>query len=410
MVYRLLQEKVRKEVNMRACIRHNRLMKRKCPICNSNDLELLAELNEERMGRKFNHFLSEKLSICKECGFIFASPSIGQDEFNAYYNDQITYFNAEETYSIYDRIKIISRYLKKEDVVAEIGGNLQGRFRRELETMCSGYYSFDINESARNTIAEIDRISVVDVLVSYYVLEHIVDLNEFIDQWKTHLKEGGYFIIEVPDANKYYYDTAALSLTEHVNHFTPESLGMLMNKHGFDIIEINRRNASRSFGFVCVLKKCRESLLCNYEKGNRIRYQINKSLIQDGLVLANKLKGNLSKTVRSIHEYLERGGVFLGCASNLLHSIYEEYIANYSCFKGVIIDEDIRKKEFDLPYEVFTSKELLEKGGFETMRTLVICSEERVKSVLDTLEAYEIDLEKISVFYIDGKYMLKSIN
>lgn len=171
-----------------------------------------------------------------------------------YYNDALTLYNAEESYSVPKRLNVLRRFVSADSLIAEIGGNTQGGFKKSLESMCSKYYSFDINESACNSSSE-EEIPIVDLICCYYVLEHIVNLNEFIEIWGQHLAINGYFVIEVPDLNKYYYDVNALSLTEHVNHFTPEALSRLMTNHGYALVNFSRGNASREFGFVSVFKK-----------------------------------------------------------------------------------------------------------------------------------------------------------
>lgn len=379
------------------------MVTRKCPICTSGESQLIGETDEIRMGYNNDYHLYEKICVCSQCGFVFSTPTATQEAFNEYYNDQITYYNADETYSVDSRIQLIKKYLGHDDIFAEIGGNQQGLFRSMIEEYGKEYISYDINKNANNTIINVNEMKTVDVIASYYVLEHVVDLEGFIEQWNSFLKDDGCFIIEVPDASFYYSDTSSLSLTEHVNHFTPITLTMLMARYGLQLVEISKKYSSTSFGFVGVYKKTNKA---GYNMGE-IQYRVNKCIIEEGLAIVMEDKDNLQSTVTNIVNFASWGGVVLWCASNMLQTIYAECLNIVTHFDVTVIDEDPRKKEFNLNYKVISSKEAKSKGVFEKKKYLVICSEERIDSILKTLDEYEV--VNMCMYYVDKHCKLKKI-
>jgi SAM-dependent methyltransferase len=69
------------------------------------------------------------------------------------------------------------------------------------------------------------------------VLEHICDLQDFGRSLNLLLDMNGILVIEVPDSrtNMVGFDYALWE--EHVNYFTPETLGAFLHAHGFEPID-----------------------------------------------------------------------------------------------------------------------------------------------------------------------------
>jgi len=78
------------------------------------------------------------------------------------------------------------------------------------------------------------------LVVTRQVLEHIVDLTNFLSAISEALSDQGGLVIEIPDAdwNLDYLDYALWE--EHVNYFTRDSLRNLLNLHGFRILHCER--------------------------------------------------------------------------------------------------------------------------------------------------------------------------
>lgn len=78
----------------------------------------------------------------------------------------------------------------------------------------------------------------MDVVLSFYALEHIPHLAEILADVRALLVEGGYFYFIVPDM---YQNAADFVVADHVNHFSRQSLWRLMADNGFTDIDIDDR-------------------------------------------------------------------------------------------------------------------------------------------------------------------------
>lgn len=76
----------------------------------------------------------------------------------------------------------------------------------------------------------------MDVVLSFYALEHVADLHEAISNIKKLLKPGGIFYFLVPNV---YQNTADFIVADHINHFSRSSLSVLLSRNGFTDIDID---------------------------------------------------------------------------------------------------------------------------------------------------------------------------
>ena len=94
---------------------------------------------------------------------------------------------------------------------------------------------------ARVEDADLSKIGQVDVVVSFEVIEHLFRPADLPLQAARLLKPGGLLVLSCP--NGLGFDIAMLGPrsqavdAEHVNLFNPESLAMLLDSAGFDVVE-----------------------------------------------------------------------------------------------------------------------------------------------------------------------------
>jgi SAM-dependent methyltransferase len=84
----------------------------------------------------------------------------------------------------------------------------------------------------------------MDVVLSFYALEHVADLHDALDNIKNMLKVGGDFYFLVPNV---YKNTADFIVADHVNHFSKVSLYHLLSQHGFSNIDIDEEVHESAF-------------------------------------------------------------------------------------------------------------------------------------------------------------------
>lgn len=78
-----------------------------------------------------------------------------------------------------------------------------------------------------------------DAIMSFQVLEHIEDVEDFLKNAYIVLKEGGVGLINVPNGQLIFERGLFHQIiTQHINYWTPFSLSMALTNAGFDILEI----------------------------------------------------------------------------------------------------------------------------------------------------------------------------
>lgn len=89
----------------------------------------------------------------------------------------------------------------------------------------------------------------MDLILSFYALEHVADLHEAISNIKKLLKPGGIFYFLVPNV---YKNVADFIVADHINHFSQNSLNTMLLQNGF--IDINVDADSHESAFVVCAK------------------------------------------------------------------------------------------------------------------------------------------------------------
>lgn len=82
-----------------------------------------------------------------------------------------------------------------------------------------------------------------DAITMWHVLEHVHDLQGYLKQFHTILASGGRLVIAVPnytsyDAKVYGEYWAAYDVPRHLYHFSPKSMEILGQAHGFRLTAI----------------------------------------------------------------------------------------------------------------------------------------------------------------------------
>jgi 2-polyprenyl-3-methyl-5-hydroxy-6-metoxy-1,4-benzoquinol methylase len=124
-----------------------------------------------------------------------------------------------------------------------------------------------------------------NAITLWHVLEHVHDLQAYMQQLPTLLKPNGKLFIAVPNYTSYdanYYKTywAAYDVPRHLYHFAPESLRQLAQKNGLEI-EAYKPMWFDSF-YISMLSE-------KYKKGNIIR-AVWIAFVSNGKALLNKQK------------------------------------------------------------------------------------------------------------------------
>lgn len=88
----------------------------------------------------------------------------------------------------------------------------------------------------------------LDVVLSFYALEHIPDLTAALEDFGSLLRPGGTLYFIVPNV---YRNPADFIVADHVNHFSERSLQMMLARAGFGQIEIDATAHAAAFVVTC---------------------------------------------------------------------------------------------------------------------------------------------------------------
>lgn len=234
----------------------------KCIVCDNN---------------QFQKIYKNTLLKCENCGFITANIDISKQEFEKIYGKD--YFHGKE-YSNYkddkqtiqknfkNRLCQISRNLKKHrfDNVLEIGC-AYGFFGELIQQMFpeANYKGYDIAkeaiEYAQNELqlnvectdyltTESPEIPYTDVFM-WDVIEHLPNPNEFIQKIVQNTSLGSHLFITTGDISALIPRIKGASWRmihppTHLHYFSKNTLKMLLEKNGFEVVSVRYPPVSRS--------------------------------------------------------------------------------------------------------------------------------------------------------------------
>ena len=210
---------------------------------NDESAELVEVFNSEKiiskygdLGIKVGRFFKNKdvyLYKCLKTGYRFYYPfhTIGDASF---YEDLSK--NRSNYYSERWEHKKALEYISKEDFVLEIGSGF-GAFLQMLKNEDIASVGLELNPHAievctKNDLTIKDVLieseaknnkEVYDVVCSFQVLEHITDVNNFIEASVCALKTGGKLIIGVPNNNPFLF----VNDKYHTLNLPPPSRGVM---------------------------------------------------------------------------------------------------------------------------------------------------------------------------------------
>jgi hypothetical protein len=230
------------------------------------------------------------------------------------------------------------------------------------------------------------------VIAAYYVLEHVRDIQKFVQTAYDQLKKEGYFIIEVPNLDELYYHLGAISCVEHLNFFTPKTLESFMHRYGFVLRYVSKQFCSRDFGFVAVFQK-----IDAHELPILADYLYSKDMLLGGLAKEEKKQLKWMALTDQI-KVLSKEQIVFWCANAVIAQIAEIYEKKYGGFDFTIIDSDSRRNKLLNQYSVFIPtnvKSLIKKAKYFFIGShhyfVDICN--KIKEIRDNEHAEFIDVD-----------------
>ena len=211
---------------------------RNCSCCNSKNEILIDTINLSMVN---DIKLNNKLNIyyCPECNFYYSDSENTQEDYNNYYKE----FNNYKKGAIYsDKDERCNNYLKDK---------LQNQDQKVRSIIDYGSGNGKLKEMLSvSDIYEVDEYDIgmeqpnkkYDCLILSHVLEHIYDINKFIETISLNINDNGLLYIEIPNAEYYDKITDLCPLQEinieHINFFSKYALNKLLIKHNYQAVSL----------------------------------------------------------------------------------------------------------------------------------------------------------------------------
>lgn len=326
---------------------------RNCECCNGNSFETLWINNFVTQTRNHSWHFPITDVVCKSCGFVFVSPSPTKNSLKNYYeNSYIPFSRQVLDYDIEKRVKFIKHHLTSGRLCLEIGGNNDSLFKEKLIKVFSKIIEVELNDSVESDFKSLNHFpkNSADIIVHYFVLEHIAKVREFLSECYETLKPNGIMICEVPDIRLYPKNISALILHEHVNHFSLNTLVRIANSIGFRLIDSSTSLCSRSYGFVTAFTKSKSK--CNKLHNKLNEYKKNKKYFTKGVQKLKNFQKKLDETFLILRQHDKKGkkSILWGANDRLLQFLSGDKVLPKT---AIVVDSNPLKKNFSEKLKVF---------------------------------------------------------
>ncbi len=239
-----------------------------CKICGTGTQKYISNLFDDRYGypKYFDVF------FCARCGLYQTHPPLRQEEIadlytHYYLREDIQPKKMGENFRPEQgRFLALSRWLEgnhriqyelppAHKKILEIGCG-DGRSLLQLRALGYDAYGIEADENVGRVGEELKlniHIGTIensgfeqktfDCIIANQLIEHIIDLDSFLESCKTLLKDDGVMIFSTPNAGSIYKKLCGRKwinwhIPFHQQVFTKKSVALLFNKHGLSILKI----------------------------------------------------------------------------------------------------------------------------------------------------------------------------
>lgn len=227
-----------------------------CPGCGHAESKLHTKVKD--------HFLTgEDFSLvqCDNCSLLYTQNRPLLEKIGEYYKseDYVSHsstkkgivnraYNMVRNYTLGKKVKLISS-LTSGTHLLDIGAGT-GHFLKRAKDEGFTVLGLEPDPDARKVAKELNDVELLpleslkelgashfDAITMWHVLEHVYDLNEELETILSSLKEGGVFVVAVPnytsfDARYYKEFWAAYDVPRHLYHFEPKTIMSLVEGKG----------------------------------------------------------------------------------------------------------------------------------------------------------------------------------
>lgn len=236
-----------------------------CNLCGSNDYEVLWDKTErEKQGILYSVVIRDKDGnivqgrnvICKTCGLVYVNPRLGDEELKEFYeNDYRKIYGGDNSLAAeHAHAKTAMELLWQVpgETFLDIGCSTGQLVKQMQVKRC--LISHGIEPNIKHcTIAKNAGLNVLPVGIENYnpgmrfdiitmlnTLEHVTGPAKMLGKVHSLLSDNGYFLVSVPNLHNTHINIPvdAFLSNAHLYNFTPATLGMMMQQHGFKLLNV----------------------------------------------------------------------------------------------------------------------------------------------------------------------------
>lgn len=244
-----------------------------------NDLSYQVEIIVDSTEMRFNCYDQDKVIVkCSYCDLVQLIPQWTDEELNKIYSQ----YSKKEDFKghkikEHDYPKYLDKYIKKNDIILEIGCSF-GNNVISLKELGYNIYGFDKDPTVcdEKTIFNLDNSilgneeykDTFNVIYGIHLLEHIKDPIKFLNECHNALKEKGKLILEFPNIeeplltiwknkifNLFYW------IPDHLFFYTPQTIKELLKNTYFKTYKIIRK---QRYGIINHLNWLIRKKPCNF--------------------------------------------------------------------------------------------------------------------------------------------------
>jgi 2-polyprenyl-3-methyl-5-hydroxy-6-metoxy-1,4-benzoquinol methylase len=237
-----------------------------CPICARKDFTTLYPATfRGNVADAPSYFLANRQAIahgrivkCSSCGFVFTTPQFLPEEYDQIYKEVaarhpgLSDIDAGNSARYARLARMVRRHVPEARRFLDFGcgdGNFLNALPEhdgigfevgeESESFADGKHVITGDFFRRIGAAPILPNS-FDLVTSFDVLEHLPDLDSYIQAFHQIIIPGGALVVTVPDISswlaRFMREKWNMILLEHLWYFSVDTLKMLMEKNGFELV------------------------------------------------------------------------------------------------------------------------------------------------------------------------------
>lgn len=229
-----------------------------CPVCEHKNIKYALTVTDFTVSKE-----SFEIWSCRNCGLRFTQNAPDAESISSYYKSE-DYISHTDTHAglinkLYHSVRkvtlknkrsIIEKYTGKKaggildlgcgtgsflNTMSKSGWQVKGLEPDEQAAAISKKL-YGIEPLVPEALFELPEKS-FDAITMWHVLEHVHDLNDYLEKLRSLLKPQGKLFVAVPnytsfDAGYYKEFWAAYDVPRHLYHFAPLSMKILLQKHG----------------------------------------------------------------------------------------------------------------------------------------------------------------------------------